>query len=395
MSTNEKKGPQTAKSGAREENIGGRHYNMAGQPSPVVQAKARITITDAWDRLALPGHYDDGRSPWREDKKAGSFTVFADGKRFRDYSTGERGDVVEFIEKAAGVSKSEAAKMLIAWANTGNSGGFGGSIVRKPIAPRPVQTEIKPSPLDLRKPTDLELVRIGQMRKLPESYGRFPGLDLAVQRDLLWMSDVFCYSDHQKALAWVVTDGAGIGAQARRMDGKKWLTKAQKWTKAKNPRGFKASWPIGAANFGTAQNIILTEGAGDMLAAISAVYLSNGQDMAHVKSIGFACVGGADQDFHPESLAHFKGRRVRIVPDNDENGTGCKGAQKWTEQLTRAGATVEWFTLTGLLNADGLPAKDLNEVTFYAKDDGWNEPELPQWMRELADFGSANVEVSA
>jgi hypothetical protein len=226
-------------------------------------------------------------------------------------------------------------------------------------------------------------------------YGRFPGLDLAVQRDLLWMSDVFCYSDHQKALAWVVTDGAGIGAQARRMDGKKWLTKAQKWTKAKNPRGFKASWPIGAANFGTAQNIILTEGAGDMLAAISAVYLSNGQDMAHVKSIGFACVGGADQDFHPESLAHFKGRRVRIVPDNDENGTGCKGAQKWTEQLTRAGATVEWFTLTGLLNADGLPAKDLNEVTFYAKDDGWNEPELPQWMRELADFGSANVEVSA
>lgn len=57
MSTNEKKGPQPAKAGAREENIGGRHYNMAGQPSPVLgrdyvgdfespESRARCIATD-------------------------------------------------------------------------------------------------------------------------------------------------------------------------------------------------------------------------------------------------------------------------------------------------------------------------------------------------------------
>ena len=396
MSTYEKRGPQPAKAGAREENILGGRYCITGlQPSPLEQAKDRVSITDAWHMLGLTGDPSkECHCPWREDRKP-SFSVFADGRKFKDFATDDRGDVIEFIEKALGVSKSEAAKKLIAMANTGNGGAGGNVPPRRPIAPCPASPGDKPAPLDVRKPAPAELIVIGKQRNLPESYGGYPGLEIAVQRGLLWVGKVYDHAAERAVPAWIVTDDSRINAQARRMDGKPWTTAQGEPIKSKTLPGFKATWPIGAANLGTAMNVILTEGPPDMLAAITAVFMAIGQSMAVVNSIGFACVTGAHQDLHPDSLVHFKDRRVRIVPDNDETGTGAKGAAKWTTQLTKAGAIVDWFELTGLKKADGSSAKDLNDVTVYAKDDGWQEPELPEWMRELADFSPLKSEVRA
>jgi hypothetical protein len=396
MSNHQKRGPQPAKAGAREENIlGGANYLILEQPSPVDRAKQIISINDAWQLLGLTGKPSKScKSPWRNEKNP-SFSVFAEGRKFYDFSTHERGDVVEFIEKALGLSKSEAAKKLIAMANTCNGGTSGFTLPRRPIAPRPTPASAKPASLDVRKPTAAELVVIGKQRNLPESYGGYPGLEIAVQRGLLWVGEVYDHADKRDVPAWIVTDDSRVNAQARRMDGKPWTTAQGEPIKSKTLPGFKATWPIGAANLGTAMNVILTEGPPDMLAAFTAVFMSSGQSLAAVNSIGFACVTGANQELHPDSLAHFKGRRVRIVPDNDEKGMGAKGAAKWTTQLTKAGAIVDWFELTGLTKADGSPAKDLNEVTFYTKDDGWSEPELPAWFSELADFSPVKSEVCA
>lgn len=396
MSTDKKEGPQPVKAGAPvKHNLRSRHSSMAGHASPLEQAKERVSITDAWHMLGLNGEPSkECPCPWREDRKP-SFSIFSDGRKFKDFATGERGDVVEFIERAAGVSKSEAAKMLIAWANTGSAGGAAFVAPLRPITLRPTPGAAKPVPLDVRKPSAAELVVIGKQRNLPESYGCFPGLDIAVQRGLLWVGEAYDHESKRDLPAWIATDESRINAQARRMDGKPWTTAHGERIKSKTLPGFKGTWPIGAANFGTAMNVILTEGPPDMLAAITAVFLSSGQSLAVVNGIGFACVTGAHQELHPDSLVHFKGRRVRIVPDTDVTGTGAKGAAKWTAQLTKAGAIVDWFELTGLKKPDGSPAKDLNDVTAYATDDGWNEPELPQWFSELADFSPMKNEVCA
>lgn len=396
MSIDKKEGPQPVKAGAPvKHNLGSRHSSMAGHASPLEQAKERVSITDAWHMLGLNGEPSkECPCPWREDRKP-SFSVFSDGRKFKDFATGERGDVVEFIEKAAGVSKSEAAKMLIAWANTGSAGGAAFVAPLRPIAPRPTPGAAKPVPLDVRKPTDAELVMIGKQRNLPESYGGFPGLDIAVQRGLLWVGEAYDHESKRDLSAWIATDESRINAQARRLDGKPWTTAHGERIKSKTLPGFKGSWPIGAANFGTAMNVILTEGPPDMLAAITAVFLSSRQSLAVVNGIGFACVTGAHQELHHDSLVHFKGRRVRIVPDNDETGTGLTGAEKWARQLSAAGATVELFDLAGLTKADGTPAKDLNDVTVYAQDDGWTEPALPEWLGELACFAPMKTEACA
>lgn len=87
-------------------------------PSPLEQAKDRLTIPDVALQL-FPG-WKSGRScksPFREDRHA-SFSVYDEGRKFKDHATGEQGDVIDFFVLARGISKSEAARELIALAGT-------------------------------------------------------------------------------------------------------------------------------------------------------------------------------------------------------------------------------------------------------------------------------------
>ena len=72
-------------------------------------AKARVTIADAWHALGLPG--EPRRtccSPFREDRHP-SFSIFADGRGWKDFATGEAGDVVSFVKCATAGTDSDAA----------------------------------------------------------------------------------------------------------------------------------------------------------------------------------------------------------------------------------------------------------------------------------------------
>ncbi|MGD1031405.1 MAG: CHC2 zinc finger domain-containing protein [Opitutaceae bacterium] len=86
-------------------------------PSPLKRAKDRVTIFEL-GALYFPA-WKAGkscRSPFRDDRHS-SFSVFDDGRKWKDFGSGESGDAVDFLAKAKGVDKSAAAKELLAQAN--------------------------------------------------------------------------------------------------------------------------------------------------------------------------------------------------------------------------------------------------------------------------------------
>lgn len=95
--------------------------------SPLEKAKERLTVSEVGSML-FP-RWKSGRackSPFREDRHP-SFSVFSDGMKWKDHATDEGGDAVDFIAKARGLTKSDAAKELISMA--------GG----RPSLPAPIQ----------------------------------------------------------------------------------------------------------------------------------------------------------------------------------------------------------------------------------------------------------------
>jgi hypothetical protein len=72
------------------------------KPDLFAEAREAYRIGDAWQMLRLPGEPKAScRSPFRDDHSP-SFTIFDDGKAWKDHATGDGGDVVEFIRHAIG-----------------------------------------------------------------------------------------------------------------------------------------------------------------------------------------------------------------------------------------------------------------------------------------------------
>ena len=88
---------------------------LSNQDSPLHKAIEAITIPEAWYRLRKPGEPKKlCCSPLRNDRKP-SFSIYNDDRLFKDFGTGDKGDVVTFVSIAAGIDKSEACKLLIEW----------------------------------------------------------------------------------------------------------------------------------------------------------------------------------------------------------------------------------------------------------------------------------------
>ena len=81
--------------------------------SPLQAAKARLTIPSFGQMLDLPGKPQKScRSPFREDRNP-SFSIYDDGRKWKDHATGEGGDAVDFVAVALGISNEEACRKLI------------------------------------------------------------------------------------------------------------------------------------------------------------------------------------------------------------------------------------------------------------------------------------------
>lgn len=108
----------------------------AGRPPSIEEIKARYSIPDAWRDEGLPGQPGRScKSPFREDRHA-SFSVYDDGRRFKDHADGIGGDVIDFLAKARGCSMEDAlavARERIGWTPAGH----GPALSRRQDRPRP------------------------------------------------------------------------------------------------------------------------------------------------------------------------------------------------------------------------------------------------------------------
>lgn len=114
-------------------------------------------ITDAWRDLGFEGTPAKScRCPWREDRKP-SFSVFDDGRLFKDFSTDEAGDVFTFVMLALGVTFKDAARWIEERTGTTGAGTTPPPIIRR-ARPTKEKQPLKLPPLDRGSQADLDQV---------------------------------------------------------------------------------------------------------------------------------------------------------------------------------------------------------------------------------------------
>jgi hypothetical protein len=327
--------------------------------SPLALAKDRVTIFELGARFFpswRPGK--SCASPFREDRKP-SFSIFADGREWNDFATGQHGDAVNFLAKARGISLPEAARELIALAGTGTS-----TLARSRIAsPRPAEPPARPACEEtpasaglwralqtrIRRGCIAELDTLARLRGLPV----YAGLQLASNAGLLWF--VESLDGREQVTAWLLTDKSRRVAQLRRLDGKPWQGIGAK-AKTLVAASGDAAWPVGSASIGSKPFVALVEGGPDLLAAWHFAWWCG-----RVNEIAPVGMLGAGQRIHPDALALFGGKGIWTFPHRDP--AGADAAARWAGQLREAGALwVKPFDFTGHTLPDGRPVKDLNDL---------------------------------
>ena len=306
----------------------------------IAEAKKRVTIPQLWVRLGLPGTPGTScRCPWRPDRHP-SFSVFANGTRWKDHGTGDSGDAVDFYQQVTGLAHGAACHQFLALA-TGSSVI---QVARQPPIRRPVI------------PVLLPLLSRGTRRDWSElSFARaisIEAVEVAVQRGLL------CFGRFRHRPAWFVTDSSGRVSQARRMDKVRWWPAGPK---ALTLVGGQASWPVGASEIGPFPTVLLTEGGPDLLAAFHFILLAG-----KVSTITAVAMLGASNEIHPAALAVLSAKTIRIIPhldppDKTGRHVGMEAAHRWQRQLQDSGAKLEIIDLREILPEDNL--KDLNDAT--------------------------------
>ena len=307
--------------------------------SPLDAAKAALDIPALWDHLGLPGRPGKScKSPFREDRKP-SFSIFDNGRGFKDHATGEAGGLVEFVQLAAGLDNSEACRYLIELANTGSAAAP--TIKRRPVGGS------KPRPFTLPQ---IDSGRIAELDALARSRGLplFAAIQILINRQQL------AFFNSPEGRAWLVYDRAGGVAQGRLLSGQ-W----QAGMKAKTLPGSRASWPVGASTMKPeTDTVYFCEGAPDLIAAVTLVFL---QAPEQIERASFVAMLGASQAIAEDALHLFTGKRIRIFAHADEAGAVAR--DKWATQLIDSGpvALSAWQSDT--------PGEDLNDFIAANHDD--------------------------
>lgn len=321
----------------------------------------RISILDIWAILNLPGTPGKScSSPWRDDKHP-SFSIFDDGRSFKDFATDEGGDAVAFLMAATGMSFKDSANWMREKA--GISSPFNASPT---FSPTPKRRTYQKPPQKPRKPPSLPELVDGTdelFKAVAESRGVLPdAVKVAHDSGCIKFGKV-CGFD-----SWILTDRSGRCAEARRIDRLPFPasdTLAER--KSHAIKGSQKSWPVGLIPdecFIFPHNgILLVEGGPDYLAAFHFICESSFSDSP--EGMGFVPVAmlGRSQSIHPDALPMFKGRQVRIYPHQDKDGGGMEAAQRWAEDVHKAGADrIDFFTFDGIHKRDGSAATDLNDA---------------------------------
>ncbi len=271
------------------------------------------------------------RCPWRPDHHP-SFSVFANGTKWKDHGTGEAGDALDFFQRVSGLSQPDACREFLRMA----SGGYISASSFPPTSPhRPI---IAPPALSLGAESHWEA--LAKKRAVA-----MLAVESAVERGLVQFG-VF-----RGRNAWFVTDSSRRVIQARRLDGDRWWPNGPK---AMNLLGGTASWPVGVADIELFSRIIMVEGGPDILAAFHFLLLAG----RHL-DVTVVAMLGASNGIHPDAIGLFCSKHVRIVPHLD--AVGADAAIRWRRQLVLGGANVGVVPIATLaLGRDRM--KDLNDL---------------------------------
>ena len=307
----------------------------------LAEAKTRLSILQLWARLGLPGKPSKScRCPWRRDRHP-SFSVFANGTRWKDHGTAEGGDVVDFFQRATGLSQGEACRHFIQLAMGGAPGHS--SVYRTaldPVIPHSLPT--------LLQGTECDHLNLASSREVS-----CEAVELAVQRRLVY------FGSYQHQPAWFLTDSSRRVIQARRMNQMNWWRGGPK---AMTLPGGQGSWPVGASNIATFDSVLMTEGGADLLAAFHFLILAGS-----VSTVTAVAMLGAANNLHPDALALFSGKLIRIIahldkPNGNGRRVGIDAAERWQKQLQGAGANSSIINLREFVSYS-YRIKDLNDAT--------------------------------
>lgn len=333
------------------------------RPPSIEEIKARYTVADAWRDEGCQGEPGRScRSPFREDRHK-SFSVFEEGRRWKDHASGDGGDVLDFIAKARGCSAADAlaiARERVGWSPSGH----GPALSRRQDPPRP-----KPDDAPSYRPVVME----GETR-------------IAWEAGLYWLkNDAGMQAEVDTWRAWppgttqfLAEEGLLSAPEIKGQRGLAFVVQypgRSAWTEIgfhmrHRPRhqGDRAVWtyqpagtglpavPFVLGNFYGARLAIVTEGEWDCCCfAAAAGWLASDTSWPD----GVAIIGVRGASGWRAFLGHWRRvwpRRPRflLIPDNDEAG------MKWQREFVAALAPLA-CSVTVLPPKIGGP-KDFNDL---------------------------------
>lgn len=309
--------------------------------------KERLLIPEVWQLLGLPSTPAIScRSPFRPDKSP-SFSVYDEGRRWKDFSSNEGGDVIDFIALACQTDKQDATRRFLTMA-----GASVGHFIPPPSKPKETANKLNLPKLHLG--SEAEIAAVAQIRGImPEA------LSQARLFQTMAFGDVCGFP------SWVLTDHARKIAEARRTDAKPYPANGTLGErKAHTLKGSQKSWPVGAALLSEIPNfraIMLVEGGPDYLAAWHFITKMEAFDVLPV-----AMLGRSVHQIDHEAVALLKGRHVRMYPHDDDDKGGHAACNRWAGQLYAAGCSVDTCRFNDFTRTDGKPVKDLNDLALIA-----------------------------
>jgi hypothetical protein len=326
----------------------------------VQEIKSRLTI-ERIGAVVFPGWTaaKSCKSPFRLDRTA-SFSVFDNGSAWKDHATNEKGDVVSFYMKATGLEFPAALDRLSVMAG----------VYHEEPTRKPEQKKELILPADIHEGSAEKLATVAKLRGInPEA------CQLAADRGLLKFGTVGGFS------CWLLLDQTRKSCQARRMDGIPFpAIGGLSERKAHTLKGSCQSWPLGLLEAVQMPFLAIVEGGPDMLAA-----LHFAQAEGAAERVGVVAMLGASNAIPADALPHFKSKRVRIFPHDDE--AGLKAAAGWEKQLRTAGAETDCFRIGGVALDGGGISKDLNDIALMDADAFENDRDL--W--NLFNFTEARI----
>ena len=313
--------------------------------SPLEEAMEFFTIPELAKELnpdwKPPRRGTSCRAPYRADKSP-SFSIFAGGRLARDFTEGRTMNSVGLLERALGLSRSDAAKDLIRrYRARGGPAATPAPIF--PATPPAWQSSKKPVLPRMDEGTRDDRLALARLRNVcPEA------VELLIDRGMIR----FC--GHRGQRAWVITDSTRRSAQRRRLDGKLWYSNH----KVIGFSGVSNGWPCGIHDAARRQRVAIVEGGPDALAAMHFALAQGCED-----SVGIVALLGAAVRIPDECIPFFGELHVRIfIHDDGEKESGMKAARAWAEQIRGTAGRVDGVTFDGLVRSDGEPVRDLNDL---------------------------------